>query len=411
MPSIAERLKHSWNAFMNRDPTQYVHQDIGYGSAFRPDRGRLSGGNEKSIISAIYNRIAMDVASIKIEHVKVDQNGNFTGVVDSKLNSCLTLEANLDQTSTAFLQDLTMSMFDEGGVAIDPTDTTYDPADTESYDVEKLRTGQILEWFPRHVKVRVYNEDTGRKEDLVLPKAQVGIVENPFYAVMNESNSTLQRLKRTLLHIDKLNEQISSNRLDLIIQTPYAYRSKTKQRDAMNRRKEIEAQLVGSQLGIAYLNESEHVTQLNRPVENSLWSQYTDLRTQLFEQLNMTQSVLDGTADEKTMINYFNRTVNPILDAYAKEMKRKFLSPNARTRGHDIQYFRDPFTLVPATELAEIADKLTRNEILSSNEVRAEIGYKPVDDPRANELRNKNVSQSDGRMAAPLMATDTPTET
>ncbi len=410
MPTIGERLKHSWNAFMNRDPTENrytVYHDIGYGTSFRPDRSKLTYGNEKSIVTAIYNRIAMDVASIKIEHVRTDQNGNFSETIQSKLNNCLTLEANLDQISTAFIQDACMSMFDEGVVALVPIDTTDDPDDTEAYDVLSIRTGKIVEWFPKHVRVLVYNEITGKKEEITLSKSRVAIIENPFYAVMNEPNSTFQRLRRTLNNIDRLNEQSSSGKLDLIIQLPYLIKSQSRQDQAEARRKQIEAQLTGSKYGIAYTDGTEHIMQLNRPIENNLWSQYTDLRTQVFEQLNMTQAVLDGTADEKTMINYYNRTVNPILDAFAKEMKRKFLSLTARTRGQDIQYFRDPFTLVPASELAEIADKLTRNEILATNEIRSEIGYKPVNDPKANELRNKNISQSNNGSDRPSQVVDT----
>ena len=396
MPSFGERLKNSWNAFMGRDPTEnrYVYHNYGAGTGIRPDRMRFTRGNERTLVTSIYSRIAMDCAAIKIEHVRCDENGNYRETIKSHLNNCLTLEANLDQIAPAFIQDVCMSMFDEGVVAIVPTHATDNPSITESYDIGEMRTAKIVEWYPYHVKLSLYNEAVGRKEEIVLPKSQVAIIENPLYAVMNEPNSTLQRLIRTLNNIDKTNEQSASGKLDLIIQLPYSIKSPLRQTQAEERRKQIEAQLVGSKYGIAYIDATEHITQLNRAVENNLWTQATDLRTQIFEQLGISQAILDGTADEKTMINYFNRTVDPILDAITKEMKRKFLSLTARSQGQDIQYFRDPFKLVPAAELADIADKLTRNEILSSNEVRAEIGYKPVTDPRADELRNKNVSQN-----------------
>lgn len=387
---------------MNKDPTEnnYRPNTIGYGSYIRPDRTRYSRGNDRSAILAVYNRIAMDVASIKIEHVRVDKNGNFREVVDSRLNDCLTLESNLDQISTAFFQDVCMSMFDEGVVAIVPVDTSYDPEDTESWDVLSMRTGKILEWYPQHVKLQVYNEIIGKKQDIILPKTQVAIIENPLYAVMNQPNSTLQRWIRTLNNLDNINDLNSSGKIDLIVKLPYKIRSESMELRAEARRQQIEAQLAGSKYGIAYMDGSEEITQLNRAVENNLWTQARDLESQLYNQLGLTQAAFDGTADEKTVINYYNRTVDPILDAITKEMKRKFLSPTARGRGQDIQYFRDPFKLVPASELADIADKLTRNEILSSNEVRAEIGYRPVDDPKADELRNKNVSQPDESVPA-----------
>ena len=401
MPSLGKRLKNSWNAFMNRDPTenvQYIYQDIGYGSVYRPDRLRLSRGNEKSIVTSVYNRIAMDVASIRIEHCRTDQNGNYSETIKSRLNNCLTLEANVDQIDTAFFQDVCLSMFDEGVVAIVPTDTTGNPLYSEAYDVLSMRTAKILDWFPYHVRLYLYNEAVGKKEEIILPKSQVAIIENPLYSVMNEPNSTLQRLIRTLNNIDRTNEQNASGKLDLIIQLPYVVKSDKRQEQAEHRRKQIEAQLTGSKYGIAYTDGTERITQLNRAVENNLWSQATDLTEQVYNQLGLTQSIFDGTADEKTMINYYNRTIDPILEAITKEMKRKFLSSTARSQGQDIQYFRDPFKLVPASELADIADKLTRNEILSSNEVRAEIGYKPVSDDRANELRNKNVSQAENQI-------------
>ena len=402
MPTIRDRFKRSWNAFLNKDPTDndYRPSNIGYGSYIRPDRLWYSRGNDRSAILAVYNQIAIDVASIKIEHVRVDQNGNFREVINSRLNDCLTLESNLDQISTAFFQDVCMSMFDEGVVAIVPVDTTIDPYDTESWDVLSMRTGKVLEWYPQHVKLQVYNELSGKKQDIILPKTQVAIIENPLYAVMNQPNSTLQRWIRTLNNLDNINDLNSSGKIDLIVKLPYKIRSESMEQRAEDRRQQIEAQLAGSKYGIAYMDGSEEITQLNRAVENNLWTQARDLESQLYNQLGLTQAIFDGTADEKTMINYYNRTIDPILNAIAQEMKRKFLSPTARGRGQDIQYFRDPFKLVPASELADIADKLTRNEILSSNEVRAEIGYRPVDDPKADELRNKNVSQPDESVPA-----------
>lgn len=396
--TFGERLKNSWNAFMNRDPTRdnyYIHTDVGYGTGYRPDRLRLSRGNERSIVTAVYNRIAMDVAAIKIEHIKTDDNGTFVSTINSELNHCLTLEANVDQISAAFFQDVCMSMFDEGVVAIVPTDTIYDPDVTDSYKILELRTGRIVEWYPYHVKVNVYNEARGIRQDIIVPKARTAIIENPLYAVMNEPNSTLQRLIRTLINIDRTNEQNASGKLDLIIQLPYIIKSEARQKQAEERRQQIEAQLIGSKYGIAYTDGSERITQLNRAVENNLWAQATDLTNQVFNQLGISQAVIDGTAKAEEMINYYNRTVNPILDAISKEMKRKFLTKTAISQGQDIQYFRDPFTLVPATELAEIADKLTRNAILTSNEIRSEFGYKPVDEPIANELSNKNMPQQD----------------
>lgn len=401
MATIVERLKNSWNAFLGRDPT--IPSNIGYGSYIRPDRVRLSRGNERSIVTTVYNRIAMDVASVRLEHCRCDAKGIYEQALDTKLNACLTLEPNLDQIAPAFIQDVCLSMFDEGVVAIVPTVTTEDPNLTESYDILELRTGKVVEWYPRHVKLNVYDTNSGKRKDIVMDKAHVAIIENPLYAVMNEPNSTLQRLIRTLINIDRTNEANSSGKLDLIIQLPFPIKTEKKRNQAEERRKQIEAQLVGSKYGIAYTDTTEHITQLNRAVENNLWEQATYLTGQLFNQLGLTQAIFDGTADEATMINYFNRTIDPILDAIAKECKRKFLSQTARSRGQDIQYFRDPFKLVPALQMADIADKLTRNEILSSNEVRAKIGYRPVDDPRADELRNKNVSEANGQIP---MSTD-----
>lgn len=392
MPSFSDRLMHAWNAFVARDPTNYSYRDIGYGYSYRPDRPRFTRGNERSIVTAIYNRIAIDVAAINIEHVRLDDKGRYKETIDSTLNDCLTLNANVDQTGRHFIQDVVQSMFDEGCVALVPTDTFRDPLDTESYEVLELRTGKIVEWFPSNVKVSVYNENTGRKEEIILPKKMIGIVENPFYSIMNESNSTLQRLIRTLNNLDLLNEQATSGKLDLIIQLPYAVKSDMQKQRAEDRRKDIERQLTGSKYGIAYTDATEKITQLNRSVDNQLWQQAQDLQAMLFNQLGLTQSVFDGTADESTMLNYYSRTIEPILSAIADEMQRKFLSKTARSQGQAIRFFRNPFKLVPAEKLADIADKLTRNEIASSNEMRAEIGWKPVDDPAADELRNKNLN-------------------
>lgn len=396
MPSFGERLKNSWNAFMGRDPTErnFTVQELGYSSSYRPDRVRLTRGNERSIVTTVYNRLAMDVASISVEHAKVDENGNFVERVNSRLNNCLTLEANIDQISQAFMQDVCMSMFDEGVVAIVPTDTTVDPR-SGAFDVVELRTGKITEWFPKHVRVSVYNEQKGKTQQIILPKAQVAIVENPLYAVMNEPNSTLQRLIRTLNNIDRTNEMNASGKLDLIIQLPYVIKSKSRQEQAEARRKQIEMQLTGSKYGIAYTDGTERITQLNRAVENQLWQQATDLRTQLFEQLGLSQSIFDGTADEKVMNNYFARTIDPIINAITKEMMRKFLSKTARTQSQAIIYYRDPFKLVPASEFADIADKLSRNAIITANEIRAELGYKPSSDAGADQLLNKNMPVQD----------------
>lgn len=400
MPSFMERLQHGWNAFMGRDPT-YMPSNIGFGSSHRPDRYRLSFGNEKAVTSSIFNRIAMDAAAIHLKHVRVDEDGRYTETISSGLNNCLTLDANVDQTGRALIQDVIMSMFDEGVVAIIPTDTTFNPKVTGSYDIEKLRVGQVTEWFPEHVRVRVYNEKRGEKEDIILPKSMVAIVENPLYAIMNEPNSTLQRLIRILNQLDIYNRDNASGKLDLIIQLPYVIKSQARRDQAEARRKEVEMQLVGSKYGIAYTDGTERITQLNRPVENTLWAQAKELETRLYNQLGLTEAVFDGTADEKTMINYYNRTIDPILSAIADEMMRKFLTKTARTQGQAILYFRDPFKLVPVSELADIADKFTRNEIASSNEIRAEIGWKPAKDPRADELINKNINHTGEELPSP----------
>lgn len=390
MPKFTDRLQHAWSAFLNRSPTQ-SHMDLGPSSSHRPDRYRLTMGNDRSIVSAMYNRIAMDVASKSIRHVRIDQNGSFIEDINSGLNEALTLSANTDQTSRAFFQDVVMSMFDEGCVAIVPTDTTIDPTLTSGFDVQSLRVGQILEWYPKDVRVRVYNELTGMKEDVTLPKKTVAIVENPLYAVMNEPNSTVKRLISKLNLLDSIDRQSSSGKLDLIIQLPYVIKSEAKRQQAEMRKKDIEDQLFNSTYGIAYTDATEKITQLNRPAENNLMAQITYLTTLLYSQLGLTESVFNGTADEKEMLNYINRTVEPILSAIADEMKRKFLSKTARTQKQSIEYFIDPFKLVPVANLADIADKFTRNEILSSNEIRAIVGFKPADDPRADALVNKNM--------------------
>lgn len=389
--NFIDRLKHGWNAFRNKDPTN--SWNLGTGYMLRPDRPRFGRGNERSIITSVFNRIALDVAAIEIRHVRIDENGRYSSDMDSELNSCLTVSANIDQTGRAFIQDVVMSMLDEGCVALVPVDTTLDPLSTGSYDISSLRTGKILEWYPAHVRVRVYNEKTGNKEDVLLPKSLVGIVENPLYAVVNEPNSTLQRLVRKLVLLDGIDEQSSSGKLDLIIQLPYVIKSQARREQAEARRKDIEQQLAGSKYGIAYTDGTEHITQLNRPVENRLMSQIEYLTSMLYSQLGLTQSVMDGSADEKTMLNYYNRTIEPIAYAIVDEMKRKFLTKTARSRGQSIVCFRDPFKLVPVNELAEMADKLTRNEIITSNEVRQAIGMKPSDDPKADKLVNSNISQ------------------
>ena len=387
-----DRIQRGWNAFRNRDPTT-EYRDTGLGYAYRPDRVRFTRGNERSIVTSVYNRIALDVAAINIQHVQLDDNNRFTSVVESGLNSCLNLEANIDQTGRAFVQDIVMSMFDEGCVAVVPVDTTQDPEITDSYDILSMRTGKILEWKPRHVKVRVYNDRTGMKEDILLPKKQVAIIENPLYAVINEPNSTMQRLIRKLCLLDAVDEQSSSGKLDLIIQLPYVVKTEARRQQANDRRKQIEEQLTGSKYGIAYTDGTERITQLNRPVENNLMKQIEYLTSMLYSQLGITQAILDGTADDKTMLNYYSRTIEPIISAIVDEMKRKFLTKTARSQKKSIMFFRDPFKLVPVNDIAEIADKFTRNEILSSNEVRQIVGIKPSKDPKADELRNKNLSE------------------
>ena len=388
--SLGARLKHAWNVFTAKE-TVGGRWDIGPSNYYRPDRPIFSRGNERSIITSVYNRIALDVAAITIQHVRLDDEGRFTSVMDSSLNDCLSLEANIDQTGRAFIQDVVQSMLDEGCDAIVPVDTDLDPK-SGSYKIETMRTGKILEWYPQHVKVRVYNERTGRKEDVLVPKRTVAIVENPFYAVMNEPNSTMQRLIRKLNILDAIDEQSGSGKLNLIIQLPYVIKTEARRQQAEKRRKDIEEQLSGSKYGVAYTDGTEHVVQLNRPVDNNLMSQIEFLTSMLYSQLGLTQSIMDGTADDKTMLNYLTRTVEPILSAIVDEMKRKFLTKTARSQKQSILFFRDPFKLVPVSEIAEIADKMTRNEVMTSNEIRQKIGMTPSKDPNADKLRNSNLS-------------------
>lgn len=392
--SFGSRLKHAWNAFTGN--IQMNYRDLGMSYSYRADRPRMSRGNERSIVTSVYNRIALDVAALNVQHVRLDENGRFLSVIDDGLNNCLTLEANVDQTARSFIQDVVISMFDEGSVAIVPVDTTTDPNVSGSYDIQSLRVGQILDWYPQYIRTRVYNEQTGRKEDIVVPKSAVAIIENPLYAVINEPNSTMQRLIRKLNLLDVIDEQSGSGKLDLIIQLPYVIKTEARRQQAENRRKDIESQLSGSKYGIAYIDGTEHITQLNRSVNNNLMSQIEYLTSMLYSQLGITQSILDGTADEKTMLNYNNRTIEPIISAIVDEMKRKFLTKTARSQRQSISFFRDPFKLVPVNEIAEIADKFTRNEIMTSNEIRQVVGMKPSDDPRADELRNKNLSEPSG---------------
>lgn len=389
---LRNRLQHAWNAFANKDPTYGSYGGYG-GYSYRPDRPRFSRGNERSIVTAVLNKISIDCAAINIEHVRLDDNNRFVEVMNTGLNKCLTLEANIDQTGRAFIQDVVMSLMDEGCIAIVPVETTLNPNISGGFDITNMRVGKVLEWYPDKVSIRVYNEKTGQKQDIVMPKNTVSIVENPLYAVMNEPNSTMQRLIRKLNILDAIDEQSGSGKLDLIIQLPYLVRSQQRKQQAEERRKAIEDQLSNSKYGVAYTDGTEHVTQLNRSVENNLMSQIEYLTSMLYSQLGITQSVMDGTADDKTMLNYYNRTIEPILSAIVDEMKRKFLTKTARSQKQSIVFFRDPFRLVPVADLAEIADKMTRNEIMSSNEIRQIVGMKPSDDPKADELRNKNLSE------------------
>lgn len=391
---FGSRLQHAWNAFVNnRDPTSAYRNYYGESYALRPDRPRLTRGNERTIVTSIFNRIALDVAAVSFKHCRLDENDRYQEVIDSGLNRCLNLEANIDQHGRAFIQDVVMSMLDEGCVAIVPVDTTMDPKVTGSYDILSMRTAKILKWYPKHVQVRIYNDHTGKKEELILPKSMVSIIENPLYAVINEPNSTMQRLMRKLALMDSVDEQSSSGKLDMIIQLPYVIKTKARQDQAEARRKAIEEQLSDSKFGIAYTDGTERITQLNRPLENNLLKQVEYLTSMLYSQLGLSQSILDGTADEKTMLNYNNRTIEPIAAAIVDELKRKFLTKTARSQRQTVAYFRDPFRLVPVNDIAEIADKFTRNEILTSNEIRQLIGMKPFNDPKADELRNSNISQ------------------
>ncbi len=391
--ALMDRLKHAWNIFKNKDPTQ-VNWNIGPSYGYRPDRMRYTRGNERSIVTAVYNRIAMDVAAVNLKHIRLDENDRYKETIDSGLNNCLSVEANLDQTGRAFIQDLVASMLDEGCVAAVPTDADDEPEDSGNFKVYTLRTGKVLEWYPRYVKVEVYNEQEGQRQQIIIPKSTVPLIENPMYSVMNEPNSIYQRLVRKLTLLDVVDEQTSSGKLDLIIQLPYIIKTEARREQAEKRRKDIEKQLSEGKYGIAYTDGTERITQLNRPVENNLMKQIEYLTSMFFSQLGITQSILDGTADEKTMLNYYNRTIEPILSAIADEMKRKFLTPTARSQKQTIAYFRDPFKLVPVNDIAEIADKFTRNEIMTSNEIRQVIGMKPSSDPNADVLRNKNLSDS-----------------
>ena len=398
MSKFSDRLQHAWNAFMNKDPTYIPFQDMGSSYSYRPDRIRFTRGNERTIVTSVYNRISMDAAAIDLKHIRLDKNGRYLEDMDSGLNNCLTLEANIDQTGRAFLQDVVQSMLDEGSVAIVPIDTNVDIR-KNTFDIETMRTGKITEWFPKHVRVNVYNDRTGQKEDLILPKDSVAIIENPLYSIMNEPNSTMQRLIRKLSLLDVIDEQQGAGKLDLIIQLPYIIKTEARQKQAENRRKAIEEQLASSKYGIAYTDGTEHITQLNRSVDNQLQSQVEYLTNLLYSQLGLTTTIMDGTANAETMTNYYNRTIEPILSAISDELKRKFLTKTARTQGQSIEFFRDPFKLVPVNQVADMADKLTRNEIMTSNEFRQIVGLKPAQDPSADELRNKNISQPNDEKA------------
>ena len=402
--NLRTRLAHAWNAFTSRDPTKYIITGPGY--SLRPDRPRLSRGNEKSIATSIFNRIALDVSSVNIKHCRLDKNGRYVEDIDSGLNNCLNLEANKDQTGRAFIQDVVLSMLDEGCVALVPVETTIDPKSSNSYQIDSMRTGKITEWYPDMVRVRLYNDRTGEKEEILLPKNQVAIIENPLYAVVNEYNSTMQRLIRKLSLLDVTDEQTASGKLDLIIQLPYVIKTEARRAQVERRRKDIIDQLAGSQYGIAYTDGTEKITQLNRSLENNLLKQVEYLTNMVYSQLGITQSVLDGTADEKTMLNYMNRTVEPIISAIVDELKRKFLTKTARSQLQSIVYFRDPFRLVPVNDIAEIADKFTRNEIMTSNEIRQIVGMQPSKDPKADKLVNSNISRAKQDMSQTSSATE-----
>ena len=402
---FTDRLQHAWSA-LTRAPTAIPYRDLGTPDSIRPDRRRFTRGNEKSIVTSIYNRIAMDVSAVDIKHVRLDENGRFLNEIDSGLNNVLRLDANIDQTGRALIQDLVMSMFDEGVVALMPIETTITPTGTGAFDVLAMRTAKIIEWYPKHVKLEFYNEDTGKHSQMVMHKRNVAIIENPFYAVMNEPNSTLKRLIRKLNLLDYVDEQTSAGKLDLIIQLPYELKTDSRRNQAEQRRKDIEMQLAGSKYGIAYTAATEKVTQLNRPIENNLLKQIESLTSTLYGQLGLTEEIFKGTADEKTMLNYYNSTIEPILSAIVNELKRKFLSKTARTQGQSIEFFKDPFKLVPVNNIAEIADKFTRNEIMTSNEIRQVIGIRPSDDPKADMLINSNLNQSPDQLAAMGLGTN-----
>lgn len=389
--SLSDRLQHAWNAFMNKDPTRY-YRELGPSYSNRPDRSRFTRGNERTIVTSVYNRISIDCAAINIKHIKLDDRGRYVETVDSGLNTCLNLEANIDQTGRAFIQDAVMSMMDEGVVALVPIETDINPTTSITNEILSIRTAKIVEWYPKDIRVRVYNDRNGIFEEIIMPKKSVAIIENPMYSVMNEPNSTMQRLIRKLSLLDFIDEQKGADKLDLLIQLPYIIKTESRRQQAMLRRKEIEDQLSSSKYGIAYVDGTEHVTQLNRSVDNQLLPQIETLTRMLYSQLGLTEEIMNGTADEKAMNNYYNRTIEPIMSAIVDELKRKFLTKTARSQKHSIAFFRDPFKLVPTTELAELADKFTRNEILSSNEIRQIVGMKPSDDPMADELRNKNLS-------------------
>lgn len=391
--TISSRIKNAWNTFRNKNPAEEFKAPIGVSYSYRPDRPRYTGGRDKSIITSLFTRIALDVATLDFKHVELNDDDAFIKEVDSELNNCLKVEANIDQTGRAFMQDVVMSMLDEGVVAIVPVDTTTDPNQTNSYDILSMRTGKIINWYPQHVKVRLYNENTGRHEDILISKHDVGIVENPFYALINERNSVNQRLIRKLALIDITDERVASGKLDLVVQLPYTIKGEARRAQANERRKELEDQLANSKYGIGYIDGTEHITQLNRSVENNLLKNVEYLQSNLFSQLGMTQAILDGTADEQTMLNYYSRTIEPIANAIMEEMTRKFLTRTARSQHKAIRYFRDPFKLIPVGQIAEIADKFTRNEVLTSNEIRQKIGIKPSKDPKADQLINSNISQ------------------
>lgn len=401
--SFTSRLSHAWNAFLGRDPTDLSYQDLGPSAYYRPDTTRLTGGNDRSIVNSIFNRISIDVAQRKIRHVDTDENGKYLKEHDSDLNNCLSVSANIDQTGRALIQDAVLTMLDQGVVALIPTDTNFDPAES-SFDIEKLRAGKIIEWYPKNIRVSVYNENKGFREEIIMAKEACAIIQNPLYSIMNDRNSILQRLVRKLNILDAIDEQSGSGKLDLLIQLPYIVKSDARRDQAEERRRKIEEQLNGSKLGIAYIDGTEKVTQLNRPLENNIMSQVEYLTSMLYGQLGITSSVFDGTADEATMLNYINRTVEPILSAFTDEMTRKFLTKTARTRGQTIMFFDEPFRLTTVENLAKIADTFTRNEIMSSNEMRSSLGLRPVNDPRADELRNKNLNVTEGQ--EPIMTTN-----